>query len=163
MDPVEIESQQNTLISTCNAVARDQGYLALHDHHLASAMKMSPLIFRSAFSHLKQVSLLNSKQLSTINQRIHANDGENEKNSCLGSNRAQCSTILATSMPFTSWDLLSEESSYSCSAAVDPFWSLCMYELRGKCNNDECPWQHVKDYCDPNRQNQQSGYNNAGM
>ncbi|KAG9445139.1 hypothetical protein H6P81_016479 [Aristolochia fimbriata] len=31
-------------------------------------------------------------------------------------------------------------------AAVNPFWPLCMFELRGQCNNDECPWQHARDY-----------------
>ncbi|XXG80951.1 hypothetical protein AAC387_Pa09g1701 [Persea americana] len=29
---------------------------------------------------------------------------------------------------------------------IDPFWPHCMFELRGKCNNDECTWQHVRDY-----------------
>ena len=27
---------------------------------------------------------------------------------------------------------------------IDPFWPFCMFELRGKCNNEECRWQHVK-------------------
>ncbi|GMI86265.1 hypothetical protein like AT2G39580 [Hibiscus trionum] len=35
--------------------------------------------------------------------------------------------------------------SYMCNIAIDPSWPLCMYELRGKCNNDECPFQHVKE------------------
>ncbi|XP_057523501.1 uncharacterized protein LOC130803319 isoform X3 [Amaranthus tricolor] len=36
--------------------------------------------------------------------------------------------------------------SYTCKSVIDPLWPLCMYELRGRCNNDECPWQHTKDY-----------------
>lgn len=32
----------------------------------------------------------------------------------------------------------------SCDNSIDFFWPFCMFELRGKCNNDECPWQHVK-------------------
>lgn len=28
---------------------------------------------------------------------------------------------------------------------VDPFWPLCMFELRGKCNSYQCPWQHIRD------------------
>ncbi|CAL9205695.1 uncharacterized protein LOC135631820 isoform X1 [Musa acuminata AAA Group] len=37
------------------------------------------------------------------------------------------------------------EMSYSlCDPSIDPFWPFCLFELRGKCNNDECPWQHVK-------------------
>ncbi|PKA63247.1 hypothetical protein AXF42_Ash017715 [Apostasia shenzhenica] len=30
------------------------------------------------------------------------------------------------------------------SMEIQPFWPLCMYELRGRCNDDECPWQHIK-------------------
>ena len=26
----------------------------------------------------------------------------------------------------------------------DPFWPICIFELRGKCNDDECPWQHLQ-------------------
>ncbi|XWS74994.1 hypothetical protein CRYUN_Cryun01aG0047000 [Craigia yunnanensis] len=43
-----------------------------------------------------------------------------------------------------------EMGSYMCTIAVDPFWPLCMFELRGKCNNDECPFQHVKDFSNRN-------------
>ncbi|XP_078429149.1 zinc finger C3H1 domain protein isoform X2 [Wolffia australiana] len=28
--------------------------------------------------------------------------------------------------------------------SLDPYWPLCMFELRGKCNDDECQWQHFK-------------------
>lgn len=27
---------------------------------------------------------------------------------------------------------------------IDPFWPFCMFELRGKCNDEECQWQHVE-------------------
>lgn len=33
---------------------------------------------------------------------------------------------------------------YNVDFSLDPFWPLCMFELRGKCNDDECPWQHLK-------------------
>lgn len=33
-----------------------------------------------------------------------------------------------------------------CDLTIDPFWPHCMFELRGKCSNDECTWQHVRDY-----------------
>ncbi|MCL7029872.1 hypothetical protein MKW94_014361 [Papaver nudicaule] len=36
--------------------------------------------------------------------------------------------------------------SYVCDHSIDPFWPLCMFELRGKCNNEKCLWQHVKDF-----------------
>ncbi|KAG0467416.1 hypothetical protein HPP92_018996 [Vanilla planifolia] len=33
---------------------------------------------------------------------------------------------------------------FHSSVEFDPFWPLCMFEFRGKCNDEECPWQHVK-------------------
>ncbi|KAK4279916.1 hypothetical protein QN277_011615 [Acacia crassicarpa] len=163
LDRAEIQSQQNTcrasLISNCCIASRDQGSFALQLHHSMGAMKISPLILRSAFGQLKQMSKLNSKQLLNKNQWLHVNDGENENNSCHGS-RTEFSSMLAVAVPPAS-NLCSEESSYSCSPAVDPFWPLCMYELRGKCNDDECPWQHVKDYNDGNHQNQHSDNEDA--
>ncbi|CAM0949529.1 unnamed protein product [Alopecurus aequalis] len=33
----------------------------------------------------------------------------------------------------------------TCSG-VDPFWPFCMFELRGKCNDEECQWQHVENH-----------------
>ncbi|CAN4090114.1 unnamed protein product [Withania somnifera] len=43
-------------------------------------------------------------------------------------------------------DLIGSKSgSYSCNFTIDPLWPLCIFELRGKCNNPECSWQHVKD------------------
>ncbi|CAA6654934.1 unnamed protein product [Spirodela intermedia] len=34
--------------------------------------------------------------------------------------------------------------SHNVDFSLDLFWPLCMFELRGKCNDDECPWQHLK-------------------
>ncbi|XP_054801394.1 uncharacterized protein LOC129305366 isoform X2 [Prosopis cineraria] len=165
LDPAEIQCQQNTcqtsLISNCSAASRDQGSLALQLHRSMGAMKISPLIFRSAFGHLKQMSKLNSKHLLSKNQWFPVNVGKNENNSCHGSIRTESSSMLAMTMPTAGWNLASEESSYSYSPAVDPFWPLCMYELRGKCNNDECPWQHIKDYNDESYQNQHSDNDDA--
>lgn len=28
---------------------------------------------------------------------------------------------------------------------IDPFWPFCMFEIRGKCNDEDCPWQHLRD------------------
>ena len=33
---------------------------------------------------------------------------------------------------------------YICTIAVNSFWPLCMYELQGKCNNDECPFNMLR-------------------
>ncbi|KAK2978097.1 hypothetical protein RJ640_009261 [Escallonia rubra] len=56
-------------------------------------------------------------------------------------------TMSSNSIKETSSDIYASEfGSYTNNIAIDPFWPLCMYELRGKCNNDECTWQHVRDY-----------------
>lgn len=40
-------------------------------------------------------------------------------------------------------NIVTYEMGYSmCDLSIDPFWPFCMFELRGKCNDDECPWQH---------------------
>ncbi|KAL6846960.1 hypothetical protein ACP4OV_022813 [Aristida adscensionis] len=31
-------------------------------------------------------------------------------------------------------------------SGIDPFWPFCMFELRGKCNDDECQWQHAEHH-----------------
>ncbi|ONK76961.1 uncharacterized protein A4U43_C02F1690 [Asparagus officinalis] len=36
---------------------------------------------------------------------------------------------------------------------IDPFWPFCMFELRGKCNNEECLWQHIKHHTHRNLKN----------
>ncbi|XP_057823872.2 uncharacterized protein LOC131036087 isoform X2 [Cryptomeria japonica] len=38
------------------------------------------------------------------------------------------------------------DKSITCSHVINPFWPLCKFEHRGKCNNEECPWQHARDY-----------------
>ncbi|KAL0915748.1 hypothetical protein M5K25_013201 [Dendrobium thyrsiflorum] len=41
---------------------------------------------------------------------------------------------------------------FESSINIDPFWPLCMFEFRGKCNDEECPWQHMKAGMFPNFQ-----------
>ena len=167
-DSNEIQSQQNnggnSLDSNGSAGSGDQGHMPCQGHHSTNNVNIQPLIFRSAFSELREMSPLYSNQFQSKNKYIHANDSENRHSTCLSSDETKWSSSLAISMPVTVGNLLSEESSYSCSPVVDPFWPLCMYELRGKCNNDECPWQHVKDYGDGNiYQHQHTDSNNAGI
>ncbi|KAL2329609.1 hypothetical protein Fmac_017190 [Flemingia macrophylla] len=161
-DLTEIQSQQNIGGNTLN-VKRGVGSGVRRDmpcqgHHSTKTMSTWP--FRSAFSELRRNFPFNSNQLQSKNMFIHANDGQNENDTSRSSNETNCSKMLAISMPVTTGNLLSYDSYYGYSSAVDPFWPLCMFELRGKCNNDECPWQHSKDYGDGNVQC--SDYNNAG-
>ncbi|KAH9302439.1 hypothetical protein KI387_014022 [Taxus chinensis] len=38
------------------------------------------------------------------------------------------------------------DKSIICSRVINPFWPLCKFEHHGKCNNEDCPWQHARDY-----------------
>ncbi|KAJ1688631.1 hypothetical protein LUZ63_012786 [Rhynchospora breviuscula] len=43
-------------------------------------------------------------------------------------------------------DELEQARENTGSPQVDPFWPFCIFELRGRCNDEECRWQHVKAY-----------------
>ncbi|KAF6163576.1 hypothetical protein GIB67_022141 [Kingdonia uniflora] len=45
---------------------------------------------------------------------------------------------------------IGEIGCYACYDSIDPLWPVCMFELRGKCNDDECLLQHIKDYPERN-------------
>ncbi|RDX80061.1 hypothetical protein CR513_39418, partial [Mucuna pruriens] len=164
VDSSEIQSQQNvggnSLNVNCSVGSGVQGDMPCQGHHSTNTVNIPPLIFRSAFSELRGMFPFNSDQLQSKNMFIHANDGQNENATSLSSDETKCSNMLETSMPVAIGNLLSDDSSHGYSSAVDLFWPLCMYELRGKCNNDECPWQHAKDYGDGNIQHNDSS--NAG-
>ncbi|XP_030512546.1 uncharacterized protein LOC115726702 isoform X2 [Rhodamnia argentea] len=112
----------------------------------------SASIIRSAFCHVKDVS---SFKLSRPQQKRLMYDARNDEGVSIYSS--------TSSSKETDGGLLSEDTaSYSCNVAVDPLWPLCMYELRGKCNNDECPWQHIKKCSDGKmRQNLYSDANDC--
>lgn len=94
-------------------------------------------IFRSAFSHLKIISPKTFMKCVSKN-RQNDNGYANDKFWCRNP-----TAKLACESNVELWEC--KTGSYTCDIPVDPFWPLCMYELRGKCNNDECPWQHVRD------------------
>lgn len=108
----------------------------------------SSLILRSAFRHLKMMSP-NTPMLTENGCKKHESD-----NTC--EDEMQQKDLTASLL------LDRESSSYSCDSKIDPLWPLCMYELRGKCNNDECPWQHLNNCSGGNRHRCHIS-DNAGM
>jgi hypothetical protein len=146
--PCEIQNQSQTekisVNSHSTADSQDCGLSTRQDHPLPTSVSSSSLIFRSAFGHLKVMSPISLIELWTKNQL--------EDRACVNSDEIQRNNAIANTIK----DLNGKESgSYTCSPAVDPFWPLCMYELRGKCNNDECPWQHSRDHSNGNMYQQQ--------
>lgn len=93
-------------------------------------------ILRSAMGHLKAMAPVT---------RQRANHVYSEEVAYVNIDEMEQSGQIANSLEAIC-DLSSKGiGSYMCNTAIDPSWPLCMYELRGKCNNDECPFQHVKE------------------
>ncbi|CAN0837176.1 hypothetical protein LINGRAHAP2_LOCUS1723 [Linum grandiflorum] len=96
-------------------------------------MSSPPIAWRSVFEQLKVMSSTAFKHVEDDND--------------VESMEAQYSNLTTNSMEQSTKDICDMEiGSFSSNAAVDPFWPLCMYELRGKCNNSDCPWQHAADF-----------------
>ncbi|KAL5206204.1 hypothetical protein ABZP36_034413 [Zizania latifolia] len=74
------------------------------------------------------------------------------KNDCLTSNAASDATV---NVPDVTQNHAKEnakmhsttrkDNAIVCSG-IDPFWPFCMFELRGKCNDEECQWQHIEHH-----------------
>ncbi|KAJ9545558.1 hypothetical protein OSB04_025265, partial [Centaurea solstitialis] len=95
-------------------------------------------ILRSAFGYAKLTSEMKSMQSRTKDLQIHTNDIYDEKKVVDGASGATATDVISN-------ENMSEVGSYSNNFAINPFWPLCMFELRGKCNDDDCRWQHLKD------------------
>ncbi|KAL1806071.1 hypothetical protein ACET3Z_029139 [Daucus carota] len=102
-------------------------------------------VLKSAFVHMKAVDVVSSVHLHT--ESNSTDPYTNVKNSSDDSHY-EIESISSNSIPReeTSVDSFKDVGFYSCNHDIDPLWPLCMYELRGKCNDDECPWQHVRDH-----------------
>lgn len=97
-------------------------------------------ILRSAFGHVKLTDMINSRQSHSddiLDEKKVVDDVCGVRPMDLVSNSKTCS-LLET--------YVTEVGSYSNNLAINSFWPLCMFELRGKCNDDECPMQHIRDY-----------------
>ncbi|XAR66309.1 hypothetical protein NMG60_11012493 [Bertholletia excelsa] len=111
----------------------------------------SCLILRSAFAHLKVTEPISLVEFQKRNERIHNADICNEDGISVSSTEIQSKIFSPESSDGNLMDICSGEiGCFTSNPTVNPFWSLCMFELRGKCNNDECPWQHIKDYSSKN-------------
>jgi hypothetical protein len=104
------------------------------ENALLSSVALSGPLFRSTIYHLK---VPGSSITSLGPEYILQN-----KTYSLYSDKRQCRSLTET--------IVYEKKIgfYTCNLKVDPSWPLCMYELRGRCNNDECSWQHFKDFSD---------------
>ncbi|XP_009798389.1 uncharacterized protein [Nicotiana sylvestris] len=106
-------------------------------------------ILKSAILHFKVSDSMNLLKLQIRNSSVQTSHDQGENNFSGGTIPS-----ISSSGPVeaASVDLIGSKSgSYTCDFAIDPLWPLCIFELRGKCNNDECSWQHVRDYSSGSR------------
>lgn len=140
---VEIKSQSHAE-KFCSNYESSSMVVPLESCSITSATFLCPLV-RSAFSNLKDFSAINSIKSQTRNLQIHATEIDDEKGNGVGESGPNIT--ISNFMEHTSVNVcVNGGGSYTSNLAIDPSWPLCMYELRGKCNNDECAWQHVRDY-----------------
>ncbi|KAL8103027.1 hypothetical protein AgCh_027530 [Apium graveolens] len=140
--PVQIEANCNVdnfssnLGSTSTAVPLDNKF----------AIEALYPVLKSAFVHMKVLDVVSLVHTHTENSST--GPYSNEKNNSDDSH-CEIESVGSSSTPRedTSMDTCFKEVGfYSCNPDIDPLWPLCMFELRGKCNDDECPWQHVRDH-----------------
>ncbi|XP_065870973.1 uncharacterized protein [Euphorbia lathyris] len=134
-DPVQIQSN-NIQNNVCSAKG----------HQSTAGVFSSASVLRSAFGHVKAFSPYTPLVFQSRKRRIGTFDhGTGPKDS------GERGSLTASTIEASVNNIYSEEiGSFTRDLAVDPFWPLCMYELRGKCNNDQCPWQHVRDFSNDN-------------
>ncbi|KAK6228013.1 hypothetical protein SCA6_000353 [Theobroma cacao] len=120
------------------ANSEDNGF-SIGCHYSATSIIFSPSsILRSAIGHVRGMAAVTRQR----EDRFYRKEG-----AYVNFDEIQWSGQIANSLEEVVRGLSGKEmGSYMCTIAVDPFWPLCMYDIRGKCNNDECPFQHVKDF-----------------
>lgn len=115
----------------------------------ASSVTFSYPILKSAILDFKVSDSMDLLKLQSRNSIVQTSHDQGEDN--FGSSTTP-SISSSVSVEAASLDLIGSKSgSYSCNFTIDPLWPLCIFELRGKCNNPECSMQHVRDYSSGSR------------
>lgn len=115
----------------------------------STSMILSSPIYRSAMKAARPVILGSLQNLQRKENQYGSPDTCTNNNSLFRHSQDKLSLETTNSVEqLVKCVGFGKIDSYTCKSAIDPFWPLCMYELRGRCNNDECPWQHAKDYSD---------------
>uniref|UniRef100_A0A9I9DWU1 Putative zinc-finger domain-containing protein n=1 Tax=Cucumis melo TaxID=3656 RepID=A0A9I9DWU1_CUCME len=122
-----------------------------------TTFSFTPLTMNSVLQHMKVISSVSIEVLLTRTLNL----GFPEDGDSLEVDRIHWRKFIENSVLEIVRPMLQSDGSYTDDLAIDPSWPLCMYELRGKCNNDECPWQHMKDFSFANRRQCQHGHINS--
>ncbi|WCJ19563.1 hypothetical protein M5689_001848 [Euphorbia peplus] len=133
-DPVQIQSS-----------GIQKNVYSANGHQSTTGVFSSASVLRSVFGHVKAFSPYTSLGFQSTKRRVGTCDDETgPKNSVVRG------SLTASTIEGSVSQCSKETGSFTHDLAVDPFWPLCMYELRGKCNNDQCPWQHARDFSNEN-------------
>ncbi|XP_031378698.1 uncharacterized protein LOC116194112 isoform X2 [Punica granatum] len=142
-DALAVEVEKTSLDQSASHDGQDIRCTLREGQYVASAISLSTFSLRSAFHHVKIVTPL---RIESHRQNDESDVNTNGADS-VDIGPIEWITHTSNSPSKDATDMCEREaSSYSCDLAVDPFWPLCMFELRGRCNDEECTWQHVKDY-----------------
>lgn len=149
--------EKNNILKFLSAANLEENGFYVRCHYSATFLVSSPSsILRSAIGHLMVMSPVT---------RQSENHFYTEEGAYVNVDDIERSGHMFNSLEEVVQGLSGKEmGSYMCPIAVDPSWPLCIYELRGKCNNDECLFQHVKDFSMRNMyQTAHDGSDSAGM
>ncbi|XP_034928609.1 uncharacterized protein [Populus alba] len=161
--PVQIQSHEKNSSNFHSAADSKDNFTGGHQL-TTSIISSPPLVLRSAFAQMKvmyPMTLIESQSIKS--QQNYTRGGFSGEGGCMDSEEIQCDKAIANTKEEGLKDICGTEiGTFTHNVAVDPFWPLCLYELRGKCNNDECPWQHARDFTDQNaHQNQHDDSDSA--
>ncbi|KAK8535982.1 hypothetical protein V6N12_012645 [Hibiscus sabdariffa] len=128
--------KNNILKFHSSANVEDNGFSVGCHFSVTSTIFSPSSILRSAIGHLKVMSPITKRS----EDHLYSEEG-----AFVNIDEIEQSGQIVNNLEEAVRDLSGKGmGSYMCNIAIDSSWPLCMYELRGKCNNDECPFQHVK-------------------
>ncbi|KFK36849.1 hypothetical protein AALP_AA4G179700 [Arabis alpina] len=131
--PVEQGAIEENSLNLQSSIDMESHRISQEDDLLSSVALPGPL-FRSTINHLK----VPGSSITSLGPEYTLQ----KKSYILYNDERQRRSLTETPIYEKKIDF------YTCNLKVDPFQPLCMYELRGRCNNDECLWQHFKDFSD---------------
>ncbi|CAN6361352.1 unnamed protein product [Urochloa humidicola] len=95
---------------------------------------------QNAARHIKQAFPWFCKEASNYKNDCLTSDAAYEATECVHDMVQDC---VGENMKILLTTRKDNEMAYS---VIDPFWPFCMFELRGKCNDEECQWQHLEHH-----------------
>ncbi|XP_010260107.1 PREDICTED: uncharacterized protein LOC104599318 isoform X2 [Nelumbo nucifera] len=126
----------------------DKSYLKESHSSITSVSVLPSSDVRCTFGYVKFKPIISISRSQTANHHKCLDEISHEEHTGVGYNEIMLDVLRTTET--SRGRSMGEMGSYTCDLSIDPLWPLCMFELRGKCNNEECSWQHFRDYSQRN-------------